>query len=107
VAPGGPTLRLMPYFATVYHYTQDDAARNDVRPAHRDYLRGLSEQGGLAVSGPYVGGDSGGALLIFVADTEAAALELSDNDPFMVHGLVQQRTVREWQPSSGELAKHF
>jgi uncharacterized protein YciI len=97
----------VPYFATVYRYTDDDATRDEVRPSHRDYLRELSEQGRLAVSGPYVGGERGGALLIFVAEDEAAALELSDNDPFMSQGLVEQRTVREWQPVSGELADHF
>jgi uncharacterized protein YciI len=97
----------MPYFATVYRYTDDDATRDEVRPSHRDYLRELSEQGRLAVSGPYVGGERGGALLVFVAEDEAAALKLSDNDPFMSQGLVEQRTVREWQPVSGELRDHF
>jgi uncharacterized protein YciI len=97
----------MPYFATVYRYTDDDATRDKVRPSHRDYLKELSEQGRLAVSGPYVGGERGGALLVFVADDEAAALELSDNDPFMRQGLVEERTVREWQPVSGELRDHF
>jgi uncharacterized protein YciI len=97
----------VPYFATTYRYTDDDATRDEVRPSHRDYLRGLSEQGRLAASGPYVGGDRGGALLIFVADTEDAALELSDKDPFVLQGLVEQRTVREWQPVSGALVEHF
>lgn len=97
----------MSYFAMVYRYTDDDARRDDVRPSHRDYLSELSQQGRLAVSGPYVGGDRGGALLIFVANDEATALELSDDDPFVLQGLVEERTVREWQPVSGELADHF
>ena len=97
----------MPYFATVYRYTDDDARRDEVRPSHRDYLGQLSQQGRLAVSGPYVGGERGGALLVFVADDEAGALELSDHDPFVLEGLVEQRTVRQWQPVSGELADHF
>lgn len=37
----------MPYFATVYRYTDDDATRDEVRPSHRDYLGKLSEQGRL------------------------------------------------------------
>jgi len=97
----------MPYFATVYRYTEDEAKRDEVRPSHRAYLNELVQQGRLAVSGPYVGGDRGGALLIFVADDEAAALELSDDDPFVLQGLVEQLTVRQWQPVSGELADHF
>ena len=97
----------MPYFATTYRYIDDVAALSEVRPSHRDYLGKLSEQGHLAVSGPYVAGERGGALLIFVADDEAGALELSDHDPFVLKGLVEQRTVREWQPVSGGLLGHF
>ncbi|KRC65277.1 hypothetical protein ASE12_11185 [Aeromicrobium sp. Root236] len=97
----------MAYFATIYRYTDEDARRDQVRPTHRDYLRQLTEQGRLAVSGPYVGGERGGALLIFIADDEAGALELSANDPFMLEGLVEERTVREWQPVSGQLADSF
>src|SRR5215213_2783973 len=97
----------MPYFPTVYRYTDDDARRDEVRPSHRDYLQQLTQQGRLAVSGPYFGGDRGGALLIFVADDEAGALELSDHDPFVLEDLVEERTLREWQPVSGQLADHF
>ncbi|MCW2801656.1 MAG: hypothetical protein JWQ70_3128 [Aeromicrobium sp.] len=97
----------MPYFPTIYRYTADEATRDEVRPTHRDYLAGLTQQGRLAISGRYVDGDRGGALLIFVADSEAEARELSAQDPFVLAGLVEERTVREWQPMSGALRDQF
>ena len=97
----------MAYFPTIYRYTADDAKRDEVRPTHRDYLAELTQKGQLAVSGPYVGGDRGGALLIFIADSEADARELSAQDPFMLAGLVEELTVREWQPVSGVLGPSF
>jgi uncharacterized protein YciI len=96
----------MPAFATTYRYVADsDAARDASRPAHREYLAGLTERGALLISGPYVGGP-GGALLVFEAATEAEAVALTDADPFVLEGLVAEVSVREWQPVSGRLAPH-
>ncbi|MCW2752570.1 MAG: hypothetical protein JWR83_3680 [Aeromicrobium sp.] len=97
----------MSYFATIYRYTDNDAKRDEVRPTHRAYLAELTGQGRLAVSGRYVDAGRGGALLIFVADSEAEARELSAQDPFVLAGLVEELTVREWQPMSGALADKF
>lgn len=96
----------MPLFATTYRYIADsDAARDATRPAHRDYLGGLTKAGRLALSGPFVGGEAG-ALLVFEAPTEAEAIALTDADPFVLEGLVAEVTVREWQTVSGRLAQH-
>ncbi|MCW2830732.1 MAG: hypothetical protein JWP31_1424 [Aeromicrobium sp.] len=93
----------MPYFATTYLYVADsDQARDTVRPAHRDYLGELTEQGRLLLSGPYVGGQPG-ALLVLDADSEDVVRELTTRDPFVLEGLVEQITVRTWQPVSGRL----
>ena len=71
----------MTLFATTYRYAPDsDAARDATRPAHRDYLGTLTQQGNLLLSGPYVGGEAS-ALLVFEADTEDAARALTDADP--------------------------
>lgn len=98
---------VMPFFATTYRYVVDsDAARDAVRPAHREYLAGLTSRGALAVSGPYVGGDAG-ALLIFEAPTHDEAVALTDADPFVTEGLVTEVSVREWRPVTGRLAEHL
>ena len=96
----------MTLFATTYRYAPDsDAARDATRPAHRDYLGTLTQQGNLLLSGPYVGGEAS-ALLVFEADTQEAARALTDADPFVIEGLVAEITVREWQTVSGRLAEH-
>lgn len=96
----------MPLFATTYRYIADSAeARDAVRPAHREYLAGLTGRGELALSGPYVD-DEPGALLVFEAATKEAAVALTAADPFVVEGLVAEVTVRQWQAVSGRLASH-
>ncbi|MDR7085582.1 uncharacterized protein YciI [Aeromicrobium panaciterrae] len=97
----------MAYFATTYRYNDDVERRGEVRPAHRDYLAGLTERGQLQVSGPFSDGEPGGALLVFVADTAADARALIDADPFVLDGLVAEVVVREWTPVSGVLAQQF
>ncbi|MET0930572.1 MAG: YciI family protein [Aeromicrobium sp.] len=94
----------MPLFATTYRYAADSVeARNETRPAHREYLGELTASNSLVLSGPYVGGEDG-ALLVFEAADELAARALTDADPFVIEGLVAEVTVREWQTVSGRLA---
>lgn len=97
----------VPYFATTYRYIDDAEKVNEIRPIHREYLAGLTDRGELQVSGPYAGGEPGGALLVFVAETEAKVRALIDGDPFVREGLVTEITVREWNPVAGVLAQEF
>ncbi len=85
----------MPRFVATYTYTPDTAARDAVRPAHRDYLGGLDE---LLLSGPT---DDEGALLIFDAKSAAELEEVLDEDPFYVEDLVVERSIVEWTPVLG------
>ena len=43
----------MTIFAVTYRYSDDVATRDALRTEHRDYLRGLADQGLLLVSGPF------------------------------------------------------
>jgi uncharacterized protein len=96
----------MPFFITTYHYAADSTeARDTHRPAHRAYLGEVSDRGGLLISGPFVGGPDG-AVLIFEAASEADVSALTDADPFVVEGLVDEITVREWLPAAGRLSTH-
>jgi len=72
----------------------DDPARLEARPAHRERLSALAEQGRLLVAGPFA--DDSGALIIFLADSEAEAQELVDADPYYRAPGVQVRSLREW-----------
>jgi uncharacterized protein len=71
----------MTIFAVTYKYSDDVATRDALRTEHRDYLRGLADQGLLLVSGPFGPDDPAGALLLFRADDKAHVDALVDKDP--------------------------
>lgn len=79
-------------YAALYTY---DPARTDIadlRPSHREYLKGLYEDGSLLASGPR----GSGALLILSADDEAAARTLLAKDPFVESGIVTDLDMEDW-----------
>jgi uncharacterized protein len=91
----------MTLHAVLYRYATDAAALDAHRPAHRDHLRTLHEQGRLVVSGPLSDGGGPGALLILDADDVDAVAALLDDDPFHVLGLIREREIRRWTPAFG------
>lgn len=72
--------------------------RLELRPAHRQSLAGLFEQGLLKMSGPWE--DDSGALLIFDTDAEGIERILAD-DPYFAAPGVDVVAVRRWQPIVG------
>ncbi|MCI2416628.1 YciI family protein [Saccharopolyspora sp. K220] len=97
----------MTVFAVTYRYTDDPAARDEFRPEHRDYLRGLADRGIVAVSGPYGADEQAGALLVFKASSKDEVFALVEKDPFKIRGLIAEVAVTEWEPVIGPLAKEF
>jgi uncharacterized protein len=85
----------LPLFVVTYDYTDDVQAQDEVRPRHRDYLRGLGEN---LVSGPT---DAGGAFLIFDAASAEEVEGLLDQDPFKLAGVIRERRVVGWTPVLG------
>ncbi|GAB3245063.1 YciI family protein [Arthrobacter pigmenti] len=95
----------MSVFAVEYVYDAETAtARDEHRPAHRQWLQEHVDSGMALASGPY--GDGAGALLVFKADSESALLEELKQDPFNQAGLVAGMRVKEWSPVLGLLAGH-
>jgi len=89
----------VPHVVATYAYTSDTAARDAVRPAHREYLASLDA---LLLSGPT---DAGGAVLVFDADSPAVVEGLLDADPFVTHGgIVAERAVVAWDVVLGRWA---
>ena len=93
----------MTVFAVEYVYAANSTeARNEARPAHREWTGGLAEDGVILASGPY--GDGAGALLIFKADNEASLNSVLKQDPFAAAGVIAGIRVTEWSPVTGMLA---
>ena len=82
----------------IYHFepirpelvTNPDAwTEEDVRigQAHFAYLKDATERGVVLLAGRSLDGE-GPAVVIFEADSEEAAREFMQNDPFVKHGLM-------------------
>lgn len=84
-------------FAVTYAYSAATSARRDEhRPRHVAFLQEQFDDGRLVTSGPFGPGEDPGALLIIQADSKADAEALMDQDPFFRHGLVEHRSIRQW-----------
>ena len=97
----------MTIFAVTYRYSDDVATRDNLRTEHRDYLRGLADQGLLLVSGPFGPDDAPGALLLFRADDKAHVDALVEKDPFTPSGVIAETDTTEWEPVIGPLLPGF
>jgi uncharacterized protein YciI len=93
----------MSIYAVSYTYSDDVATRDEVRPSHRDFLRGLNAEGVVRASGPVDGGI--GALVVLEAESAEDALRVLDADPFQVRGVIAERSVRQWDVVIGGLAE--
>ncbi|RNE49353.1 YciI family protein [Corynebacterium alimapuense] len=90
----------MNYFVAQYLYAPDSEQIIEIRPAHRQWLGSLLDEGKLVGSGPFTDG-LGGALIIIRLPKSATltdAEELMDNDPFHKADALAGRSIREWNP---------
>jgi uncharacterized protein YciI len=81
-------------YAAVIEYLKDKEKVEAIRPAHRQYLRGLLEKGKIAATGPFL--DSYGALIVYEADSPEEAESLIKGDPFHANGIFLSWVVRPW-----------
>jgi uncharacterized protein YciI len=63
--------------------------------AHLDYLKEFHERGVLLLMGPLQEPFNGDALAVF--STQEAAEEFVAGDPFVVHGVIKDHTIRPWK----------
>lgn len=75
--------------------------RLQARPAHRQRLAQLHDNGVLLAAGPWA--DGSGALLIFRLDEQGIRAEL-DADPYYATPGVAVTSIREWIPIAGEIS---
>ncbi|MFD2417825.1 YciI family protein [Amycolatopsis pigmentata] len=87
----------MPWFVVETKYVPEKYKA--VRPAHREYLQALADEGTVAVAGP-VGEDIGG-LIVCQAENAEELQKILDVDPYHLEGALAERTVREFKPVIG------
>lgn len=66
------------------------------RPAHRDKLAQLHDDGVIRMAGPFA--DDSGAVIIVDAEDRAAVDRLLADDPYVATDGVTVTSVREWRP---------
>lgn len=69
-------------------------------PAHRAMWQEFRDRGVLLLVGPF--SDRSGAMSVFT--TREAAEEFVSRDPFVLNGVVQRWTIREWMEAIGDPA---
>ena len=62
--------------------------------AHRARWREFADRGELLMIGPFAHAQEDGAMGIFT--TREAAEEFVRGDPFVLHGVIRDWTIREW-----------
>jgi uncharacterized protein len=73
--------------------------RLEVRPAHREYLKTLHEQGRLVTAGPWA--DDTGALLVYEVADEQELRDILAADPYTAADVYDIAELREWNPIIG------
>ena len=89
----------MAVFVVELAFDQDESARLAVRPAHREYLKVLFDQGSLVMSGPLA--DDSGAILVYEAPDSGVVEAILAADPYSRSGGVRRVSLREWTPIFG------
>jgi uncharacterized protein YciI len=80
----------------VFYESGDDVASKAPLhfPAHREWIAEFHARGTLLMVGPFGNPQDEGSMAVF--STREAAEEFANGDPFVVHGLVGNWYVREW-----------
>lgn len=82
-------------YAVTIDYSPDVSLIETHRPPHREYLRGLIDQGKLVIAGPFI--DNQGGFIVYEAADEAEVESIIKGDPFYAGGVFQTWKIRPWR----------
>lgn len=86
----------MGYFILSYDLTDDYLQRRGAfRAEHLSKLKPLVESGELSLGGA-LADPADTAVLVFQGEDDSAARDFAENDPYVLNGLVNSWSVREW-----------
>lgn len=87
-------------YAVTYEHHDEVGWRQHLVP-HITWLQDRLKEGSLLASGPFNALPHKAALLIMSASDRAALDALIASDPFAIEGLIENMTIREWDPIFG------
>ena len=90
----------MPLYAVTYEHPDEAGWRQHLAP-HITWLQERIKDGSLLASGPFNDSPQRAALLIIFSLDRASLDALIASDPFATEGLIENMTVREWDPIFG------
>lgn len=93
------SIAAMAWYTVDTTYVEDRDKLAEVRPKHRDYLRGLVAQGQVLVAGPWAH-DRGG-FVIYQVDDRAHLDRLLADDPYTTDGVAASRAIEELKITLG------
>ena len=89
-------------YSVLYVYGPDTAAaRDEHRPAHREFLLGLGAD--MVAAGAYVDDPERALLLVRGTSAEDVRTRLAQ-DPFAVHRILTEARIHEWSCAIGTAA---
>lgn len=77
--------------------------RKPYRAEHLEHARRAKERGELVLAGAFAD-PIDGAALVFKGDSDQAARDFANADPYVINGVVKSWRIREWTTVIGELA---
>jgi uncharacterized protein len=90
----------MAYFALIYEGVEGYLEkRAPFREAHLALVRAAHARGEIIMAGAL--GKPDGSLLVFRAESEDPVGAFARSDPYVLHGMVRQWTVRPWTVAVG------
>ena len=90
------------HYLLIYELVDDYATRRaEFRSAHLELAWAASDRGELVLGGA-LADPIDKAVLLFSADSPAAAEKFARADPYVLNGLVKRWYVREWTTVAGE-----
>lgn len=86
----------MKYFILTYKADSDYIEkRTPFRPEHLALATKAKENGTLIMAGA-LANPADGSMIVFKGESSKVAEDFAKNDPYVVHGVVKEWSVREW-----------
>ncbi|HEX8239493.1 MAG TPA: YciI family protein [Allosphingosinicella sp.] len=90
----------MPRFVVTYEHPDEGGWQRHLMP-HVAWLQERLKDGSLLASGPFSDSPVKAALLIMDVPDRSTLDALIATDPFATEGLIENMTIREWDPIFG------